>query len=128
MAFRFTQIFSLKTSLHKICENTGSHLPVFSRIKTESAIMSLCQNTGQWMPEYGSVKIRILAYFMKYISQTIILTHVYLIFCSNWDVCSKQIINLGSGSEIKALQFCRRITTFTITKLSFMNADTHNLS
>ena len=29
-------------TLHKICENAGFHRPIFSRIRTESAILSLC--------------------------------------------------------------------------------------
>ena len=37
----FMQIFSVKTSLDKLCENTVFHLPVFPRIRTESAVMSL---------------------------------------------------------------------------------------
>ena len=31
------------TDTGKICENSGFHLPVFSRIKTESTIPSLCR-------------------------------------------------------------------------------------
>ena len=74
------------------------------------------------------MKTCILEYFMQYISQTIILTHIYHIFCSNWGVCSNQIINLVSGPEIEALQIRRSITTSTIiSKLSFMNADTHKI-
>ena len=66
-----------------------------------------------------------LAYFMQCILQTIILAYIYHIFCDNWDVSSKQIIDLGSGPEIEVLQIHRSITTSTISKLSFMNADTH---
>ena len=43
-------LYSLTDTLHKICENAGFHLPVFSR-----------GDTG----EYRSVKTRILAYFMQ---------------------------------------------------------------
>ena len=53
------------------------------------------------------------------------MTHIYHIFFSNWDVTSNQIINLGPGPETQALQIRRSITTSTISKLSFMNADTH---
>ena len=31
-----------KYLLHKVCENTGFHCPVFSRIRTKSQILSLC--------------------------------------------------------------------------------------
>ena len=48
-------------SLHKIRENTGFHWPVFSCIRTESRFCSY-----KW--EYGSVKTRILAYFMQWLS------------------------------------------------------------
>ena len=41
MTSRFMQIFSLKTSLDNLCENTEFHLPVFSRMRTESATMFL---------------------------------------------------------------------------------------
>ena len=54
-------------------------------------------------------------------------THIYHIFCSNWEVSSNQIINLGSGPEIEALQIRRSITTSTISKLSFVNADIHKI-
>ena len=60
------QTFSLKTSLDKLCENKGFHLPVFPRTRTKL----ICPYTV----ENGSVKNRILAYFMQCISQTIILT------------------------------------------------------
>ena len=33
----------LKYSLHKICENTGFHWPVLSRIRTKSTILSFCE-------------------------------------------------------------------------------------
>ena len=71
------------------------------------------------------MKTRILAYFMQCMSQTITLTHIYHIFCSNWDVSTNQIFHLGSGPEIEALQIRRSNTTFSISKLSFMNGDTH---
>ena len=68
MASRFMEIFLLKTLLDKLCKNTGFHLPVFFRTRTEL----LCPYTV----EYGLVKTRILAYFMYCISQIIILTHI----------------------------------------------------
>ena len=45
-------------TLHKICENTGLHWPVFSRIRAK---LRFCPYTG----EYGSVETSILAYFMQ---------------------------------------------------------------
>ena len=62
---------------------------------------------------------------MQCILQTIIFTHIYHIFWSNWDVSNNQIINLGSSAEIEVLQIRRSITTSTISKLRFVNADTH---
>ena len=62
--------------------------------------------------------------FMQCIPQRIVLTHIYNIFSSNWNVSSNQIIKVESGPEIEALQIRRWITTSTISKLSFMNADT----
>ena len=59
------------------------------------------------------------------ILQKITLTHIYHIFCSNWDISSNHIINLESGREIEALQIRRSINISTIRKLSFMNGDTH---
>ena len=41
MTSRFMQIFLLKISLDKLCENTSFHVPAFSRMRAESAIMSL---------------------------------------------------------------------------------------
>ena len=112
------QVFSLKTSLDKLCKNTVFHVPVFPRIRTESAIISL----------YSRIRVsenpcsRVF-HAMHTTNNNIdpYLPH----FLHNWDVSSNQIINLGSGPEIEDLQICRSITTSIISKLSFMNADTH---
>ena len=94
----------------------------FTRIPpVQEQSLRLCSYTA----EHGSLKTRILEYFMQCISQTITLTHIYYIFCINWDISSNQIINLGSGPEIHTLQIRNSITTSTISKLSFMNADIH---
>ena len=47
MQCRYMQIFSSKTSLDKLCENTGFHLPIVSCMRTESAIM----------PLYGRIRV-----------------------------------------------------------------------
>ena len=117
MTSMFMQMFSVKRSLDKLREYGFSLtriLPYKGRICDYVLIR---WNTGQWN--------RILEFFMQCISQTIILTQIYHILCSNWDVTSNQIINLRSSPEIQALQIRRLITTSTISKLSFMNADTH---
>ena len=120
MTYRFMQIFSLQISLHKLCKNMGFHLP-YSHVSGQNLRLYPCT------AEYGSVKTRILAYFIQCILQTIILTNIYQIFCSICDVSSNQIINLGSCPQIEALQIRRSITTSSISKLSFMNADTHTI-
>ena len=48
-----------RKSLHEIWEKTGFHWHVFSRIRTESQILTLCGRKQ-------SVKTRILAYFMQW--------------------------------------------------------------
>ena len=93
-------------------------LPVFPRIRTESAIISLyggrrfsenpCSRAFHAMHTTNNNTDQYLPHFLH-----------------NWDVSSNQIINLGSGPEIEDLQICRSITTSIISKLSFMNAGTH---
>ena len=54
-----TKFICFKDALHKICEKTGFHWPVFSRTR---------QNRFRFRPytgEYEIVKTRILAYFMQ---------------------------------------------------------------
>ena len=48
--------------MHKICENTGFHWPVFYRIKAESTILLLYERIRE-------VKTRILAYFVQSIAK-----------------------------------------------------------
>ena len=51
-------MINLRVSLHKICENTSFHWPVFSCVRTKSAILS----------SYGGIRVsetRILVYFMQ---------------------------------------------------------------
>ena len=118
MTSRFMQIFSLKTSLDKLCENMVFRLPVFPRIRTESAIISLYG--GRRFSENPCSRA------FHAVHTTSNNTDQYLPhFLHNWDVSSNQIINLGSGPEIEDLQICRSITTSIISKLSFMNAGTH---
>ena len=51
-------MINFRVSLHKICENTSFHWPVFSCVRTKSAILS----------SYGGIRVsetRILVYFMQ---------------------------------------------------------------
>ena len=51
------QIFSLKISLDKLCENMGFHVPAFSRIRIESAIMSLYGSENPYSRIFHAVHI-----------------------------------------------------------------------
>ena len=95
------KLFPLKSeTLHKMCENTGFHWRLFSRIRTESKILSLC---GKW-------KYHLIIAFAQN-------CHYKLLFQQNhgqniWD---------STTGKIRFL-FLRGLLTI-LTKLSFWEED-----